>query len=219
MVEIKFCGMTRSSDARQAAEMGAAYVGMVFAESPRRVDVDVAREVAAAARASGARAVGVFGSASPAEIRDLALSAGLDVVQLHADAQADDARRLRELFPGEIWIAVRIGGSGLPPNTGAVFQAADAVLLDTHSKGSLGGTGERFDWKAVAVQIAPMRSTARLIVAGGLRAENVAAAIAALSPDIVDVSSGIEASPGIKDPARMRAFVDAVRGSTLVRHR
>ena len=219
MVEIKFCGMTRAPDARQAAEIGAAYVGMVFAQSPRRVEPDQAREIAAAARESGARTVGVFGAVSPGDVRETATSVGLDVVQLHADARVEDVRRLRAIYPGEIWVAVRVGGAGLPPGADALFQSADGVLLDKRSPGQLGGTGERFDWEGVAPQIAAVRSSARLIVAGGLHAGNVAAAIAALSPDVVDVSSGIEASPGIKDPARMRAFVDAVRGSTVVRHR
>jgi phosphoribosylanthranilate isomerase len=96
-----------------------------------------------------------------------------------------------------------------------MYEVADGVVLDTFSPKSLGGTGTTFNWRDAAPRLAALVNggRARVILAGGLKAENVGEAIATLGPDVVDVSSGIESAPGIKDPARMRAFMDAVRAS------
>jgi phosphoribosylanthranilate isomerase len=167
--------------------------------------------------------VGVFDGAAPADVRTLTARADLDVVQLHGDARPDDVGRLRDVFDGEIWAVVRLDETGVPDGTGGLFDAADGVLLDSRSTTRLGGTGAPFDWRRVADDLAGLgrreRGKGRLIVAGGLHAGNVSTAIAVLAPDVVDVSSGIESSPGVKDPERMRAFLDAVRASAAVRQR
>jgi phosphoribosylanthranilate isomerase len=119
--------------------------------------------------------------------------------------------RLRPFFGGEVWAVIRISGTSLPENATALLTVADAVVLDAKVAGQLGGTGMSFDWDAIAKTLDRQRVRARIVLAGGLNPENVARAVSIVAPDIVDVSSGVESAPGIKDHARMRAFSDAVR--------
>lgn len=203
---IKFCGITRAEDARAAAELGAAYVGCIFADSPRRVDTAQASDIWKAA--GDTRKVGVFGHAPLREILDIADAAGVDVVQLHG-SDTDIIEKLRSSFRGEIWSVVRVR-EGADVAADMIAAGGDAILLDTHSDTQLGGTGRGFDWGAAANATRAARGDRRLVVAGGLTPENVGDAIRALRPDVVDVSSGVERSPGIKDHARMRAFVTTV---------
>ncbi|HVB30121.1 MAG TPA: phosphoribosylanthranilate isomerase [Gemmatimonadaceae bacterium] len=211
MAEIKFCGLTRAEDAAVAAGLGAAYVGVVFAGGPRRQDETSARAVFAGVPRGVAR-VGVFGPESPAAIAARAVALELTAVQLHADPSPAAIAALRALWPGEIWATVRVAGAELPPGVEELFAVADAVLLDAKVAGGLGGTGVALPWGDLARQLESVRPAGRrLVLAGGLRPDNVAIAIRALDPDVVDVSSGVESSVGIKDPARMRAFRDAVR--------
>jgi len=215
-VEIKFCGMTRAADAQYAASLGAAYVGVIFAESPRHVDPGAATAVLAGAR-KRASTVGVFGHAAVETIATVASDLGLDVVQLHDDPAPAIVERMRPRFGGAVWAAVRIEGSALPDNAAGLLGVADAVVLDARVAGQLGGTGYSFDWDAIARTLDRDRDRARVVLAGGLSPENVARAVRIIAPDVVDVSSGVESAPGIKDHARMRAFRDAVqrRGETL----
>jgi phosphoribosylanthranilate isomerase len=209
-VEIKFCGLTRPDDAAYAASLGAAYVGVIFAESPRRLDPVAASAVLAPARGR-ASTVGVFGPASIETISTVAAQAGLDVVQLHGDPSPGVVERVRPFFPGEVWAVVRIAGSELPGDASALMSVADAVVLDARVTGQLGGTGRTFDWGGVARVLDRQRVRSRIVLAGGLNHDNVAQAVRIVAPDVVDVSSGVESEPGIKDHARMRAFSDAVR--------
>jgi phosphoribosylanthranilate isomerase len=211
MVEIKFCGMTRPADARLAASLGARYVGAIFAESPRKVSEDAARGLFDVVPKHVAR-VGVFGSAAPQEIADRARRLSLDVVQLHGDPDAEHIAGVRQRWSGQVWAVQRVAGTDLPATVDALFDVADAVVLDARVADRLGGTGVTLPWEALRDVVTPLRSRrARLVLAGGLTAENVRRALDALTPDIVDVSSGVETEPGVKDPARMRAFRDAVR--------
>jgi phosphoribosylanthranilate isomerase len=118
---------------------------------------------------------------------------------------------VRPFFSGEVWAVIRVSGSELPPDSLALFSVADAVVLDAKVSGRLGGTGTTFDWDPVARTLDRQRTRSRIVLAGGLNQDNVAHAIRVVAPDVVDVSSGVEAAPGIKDHARMRAFSDAVR--------
>lgn len=211
MPEVKICGLTRAVDASLAARLGADYVGVVFAESPRRVDPERARLVFADLPPAGVRRAGVFSRRPPGEVLEIARSVALDVVQLHDDFSADEITAIAEQFDGEVWTVVRVGPAGIPPERGWLFSAAGGVVLDALSRRGLGGTGESFSWTAVAADVAARRGAARLIVAGGLRAENVADAIVALRPDVVDVSSGVESAPGVKDRERLEAFFAAAR--------
>ncbi|MEX1186930.1 MAG: phosphoribosylanthranilate isomerase [Gemmatimonadaceae bacterium] len=204
---MKFCGITRARDAGFAAELGAAYVGSIFTDSPRRVDPADATDIWTAAPGLGK--VGVFGDASVDEILAAADASGLDVIQLHGGAPDGVIERLRASFRGEIWSVIRIGEAGALTVAGESADA-DAVLVDSYSEAGLGGTGRTFDWEREAAAIRRLVGDKRLIVAGGLDPDNVAGAIRALNPDVVDVSSGVESSPGVKDHARMRAFADAV---------
>jgi len=206
-VEIKFCGLTRPADAVYAAALGAAYVGVIFAESPRRVDPGAATAVLAGVRGR-ARTVGVFGPATVETIAAVASKMALDVVQLHGDPAPGVVERVRARFGGAVWAAVRIADSALPDSTADLLTVADAVVLDAKVPGRLGGTGRSFDWGAIARTLD--RRRARIVLAGGLTSENVAEAVRIIAPDVVDVSSGVESAPGIKDHARMRAFRDAV---------
>ena len=211
MVEVKFCGIIHPRDAVTAVELGARYVGMIFASSPRQVTPEQGRDIVAALRAADVATVGVFDDIGQDEILAIAEGVGLDCVQLHAWSDPEMIGVLRSRFDGDVWAVSRVGPGGLDSRAGQLFGVADGVLLDTQSAKGLGGSGTIFDWPAVAGAVATVRGQARLIVAGGLRAENVCRAVEALDPDVVDVSSGVEHSPGIKDPQRMRAFVAAVR--------
>lgn len=211
-VEIKFCGMTRPVDAKEAATLGARYVGAVFAGGPRRVDGARAAECFRALPA-GVRRVGVFGSQSPDEIAAIAELVRLDVAQLHGDPDASAVELVRERTGGglHVWGVARIDGADLPSGFAELVEAADAVVLDARVAGMLGGTGRTVHWAAVAERLTALRRRTPLVLAGGLTPENVRRAIDLLRPDVVDVSSGVETSPGIKDHGRMRAFSDAVR--------
>lgn len=210
-VELKFCGLTRPADAAFAASLGAQYVGVIFAESPRRIEPAVATTVFAPVRGR-AKTVGVFGPASVETVATVAAAASLDVVQLHGDPSPGIVERVRPFFQGEVWAVLRIDGSALPREASALLNVADAVVLDARVSGQLGGTGTTFDWAGVAKTLDRQRVRARVVLAGGLNPENVALAVRVVAPDIVDVSSGVESAPGIKDHARMRAFSDAVHG-------
>lgn len=212
MVEIKFCGITRAEDARAAADAGADYAGVVFAGGPRRQAEVPAAAIFAALPASVHR-VGVFGTDDLARTAALAKRLGLSVVQLHGDPTPAHVHALRRHWGGKIWASVRVSGAELPTAAAELFAVADAVLLEAKVAGALGGTGVALDWRLVADVVADVRrgNGARLVLAGGLTPDNVAEAVRVLRPDVVDVSSGIEARVGIKDPGRMRAFREAVR--------
>jgi phosphoribosylanthranilate isomerase len=214
--EIKFCGLTRAADAREAVALGARYAGVIFASGPRRLSMEQACAVLADVPES-VRRVGVFADATVEVIATAAETLGLGVVQLHGDDSGRLLDGVRSRFNGEVWSVLRIRDAGLPDIATELFTAADAVLLDAHVAGKLGGTGVTLPWEQLVNELNAVRSRAmgaRLVLAGGLTAENVAEAIRLLRPDVVDVSSGVETAPGIKDHARMRAFRDAVHAST-----
>jgi phosphoribosylanthranilate isomerase len=208
-VEIKFCGLTRPEDAAQAGALGASYAGVIFAGGPRRLDAPRAADVLAAA-GSGVRRVGVFGDQTPEEIARVVRAVRLDIVQLHGDTTPAIIRQVRSESGAQVWGVIRVNGRELAGRIAELDADADAIVLDALVMGKLGGTGVTFDWSALTDDVRPIR--ARLVAAGGLTPGNVAAAIRALAPHVVDVSSGVEqgGEPGVKDHARMRAFADAV---------
>lgn len=218
MTKIKFCGMTRARDAALAAELGASHVGVIFAESSRRVTAEQARDVFAAS--GDLRRVGVFGHAGIAaeEVLGHARDLRLDVLQLHGGFLPDDVMRLRDGFDGELWTVIPVDqhAAGLPDGWDRLADVSDALLIDTSVRGASGGTGTPFDWNASAPSIRRAAAQIPIVLAGGLNPENVVEAIEILRPGMVDVSSGIESAPGMKDPARMRAFADAVLSASIV---
>ena len=215
---VKYCGLVRPQDVDAAVAIGADAIGFVFyPKSPRLLDA----ATAAALRRrlpSWVMSVGLFVNAHPDEINRVASQVGLDVIQLHGDETAEDARALQAAW----WKAIRIGATGGDP-VGAPPAAAESVrrslvrtldlyrdaefcLLDSLSPG-YGGSGKTFDWSLV-----PREAGRRLIMSGGLDAANVGAAIDSVGPFAVDASSGIQAeSAREKDVGRMEQFMEAVR--------
>jgi phosphoribosylanthranilate isomerase len=185
--------------------LGADALGFIFhVQSPRKVDAEAARAIIAQLPPFVA-AVGVFVDEAAAVVKELAARAGLDWVQLHGRESPDYCRSLgRKVIKG-----FRIQDEGSLRRLADYRGAAQAMLLDTYKKGQAGGTGEIFDWHLAwkAKQYGP------IILAGGLTAENVAQAIATAGPAAVDAASGTEAAPGKKDPAKLRAFVEAAVSS------
>jgi len=216
MTGIKFCGMTRPEDAALAARLGATHVGVIFAESSRRISPAAANDVFAAA--GDLARVGVFGHMEVDEVLAVAREASLDVLQLHTGYVPEERAGLRKDFAGALWQVVPVDASS--GNVGAEWsqlaETVDALLLDTRVRGSSGGTGKTFDWRAAAAQLRAVSARTPIVLAGGLTPSNVGEAIGILGPAIVDVSSGVELAPGIKDPALMRAFAQAVRSASIV---
>lgn len=199
MTKIKLCGLTRPCDIEAANELRPEYIGFVFAPKSRRC---VTPEQAAALRGllrADIAAVGVFVSESPEAVAALLRQGIIDVAQLHGAQDEAYIRRLRALTDAPILQAFRVDAER--DIAAAQASSADAVLLDSGA----GGTGSAFDWRLLCGMRRPY------FLAGGLSPENVAQAVEALHPYAVDVSSGIE-TDRLKDAAKMRAFVRAVRG-------
>lgn len=209
--EIKFCGLTRAEDAAVAAELGAAYAGAIFAGGPRLLDATRAHAMFAALEGTSVRRVGVFAAAPVEDIVRTADSTRLDVLQLHDGATADRVLSLRKGFAGAIWAVVRVSGATVDAVEEGLLDLVDAVVLDTAVGGRSGGTGVAFDWVGSAGAVRAVGARRRVVLAGGLRPANVEAAVRLLAPAAVDVSSGVESAPGIKDHGLMRAFAAAAR--------
>ncbi len=203
--------MTRPQDAALGSEIGASYIGVIFADGPRQISPSQARTIFEVV-SKGVKRVGVFGTNEPDEIARISAEANLDVVQLHADPLPSDVKAIRARFRGEIWAAIRIAGTHIPREAEMLFDTADAVVLDARSEKRLGGTGKALPWSDLAVDLARDRGSSAVVLAGGLKPTNVVSAIRTLAPDVVDVSSGIESSAGIKDPWLMREFYAAATG-------
>lgn len=199
MTRIKICGVTRVEDGLLAAELGASAVGFVlWPGSPRFVEPARAREIARALPPF-VTPVGVFVNQPPGHVKDVASVVGLGAIQLHGNEDLGYARAL-----GRRVIKASTVANAL---TLADFWPAEVtLLLDAMGGERPGGTGQTVDWEQAAL-VADRR---RVILAGGLRPENVGDAIRRVHPFAVDVSSGVESSPGVKDPERLRALFAAV---------
>jgi phosphoribosylanthranilate isomerase len=208
---VKICGLTRREDAAFAEANGAAYLGAILAGGPRLLTPDRARHVLGPPR-HGVRRVAVFGDSSAREVIVLAGQLELDVVQLHGDRSVAEVATIARESERQVWPVLRIAGTTLPPTAADLAAIGGCVVLDAHVVGQLGGTGVALDWSGLAESVLALREAVpglQLILAGGLRAENVREAIRLLSPQVVDVSSGVESAPGVKDPARVQQFVQA----------
>ena len=200
-VPVKICGITRPEDADLAARLGAAWVGFIFwPRSPRFV------EPAAAAAILGGLpphvgGVGVFVDQPVDEVNAVAEEVGLAAVQLHGRESTATCRACRR----RVIKAVRLPGDGAGDDPGAVWSGA-TLLVDAFDPVRMGGTGRRVDWTRAA-RLARRRP---LMLSGGLRAGNVADAVRQVAPYGLDVSSGVESEPGVKDPDRLRAFFAAL---------
>ncbi|MFJ4373897.1 phosphoribosylanthranilate isomerase [Pseudomonas japonica] len=201
-VRSKICGITRVEDALAAAEAGADAIGLVFyAKSPRAVNVQQAREIIAALPPF-VTTVGLFVNASRCELNEILEAVPLDLLQFHGDETPADCEGYNRP-----WIkALRVRPGDDLEAACKLYARASGILLDTYVAGVPGGTGEAFDWALV-----PEHLSKPIILAGGLSPANVGAAIAQVRPWAVDVSGGVEQAKGIKDPARIQAFLAAVR--------
>jgi phosphoribosylanthranilate isomerase len=203
-LRIKICGVTNVKDAKAAAELGADMIGFNFyPQSPRYIEPEIARQIVETIPRS-ARSVGVFVDASADDIRSTAKIAGIESVQLHGDFSPETCRELAREF--RVIRAFRTEARFQPEDAGA-FPDCD-VLLDAHHAQLRGGAGVTCDWSAAQATLPFVRF---LILSGGLNAQNVAHAIAAVSPHAVDVCSGVESAPGVKDYRTIEKFIAAVR--------
>jgi phosphoribosylanthranilate isomerase len=205
MTRIKICGVTREEDALLCAEMGADYLGFIFVpSSPRYVEPERAAAIATSLREreKRPRVVGVFRDASVDYIGEIAAVVGLDLVQLHGSESDDDIRSLG--LPAIK--AYRVGDAS--PDTTA-HNSAEWLLFDTFEDRRAGGTGRRFDWSLLA----SYPRTKPFFLSGGLSAENIAAAISLVRPDGIDIASGVESEPGVKDHAKVERLFERIRRS------
>lgn len=203
---VKICGLTRAEDAAAAVAAGADACGVVFAASPRQVDIPTAAEVLAGVPDTVMR-IGVFVDADPAFVEKAVIECELDVVQLHGNESAEFCARMPRPVIKALGIGTDFDARVMEPYRNHVF----AYLLDKVSGCKVGGTGETFDW-LLATDVARRAPT---FLAGGLTPENVAEAMSIVRPYAVDVSSGVEVAPGIKDPRLIESFVAAVREADL----
>ena len=195
---VKICGITRMEDAEAAVALGAGAIGFVFwPRSPRAVDPERARSIAAALPPF-VTTLGVFVNQAPAFVNDIAARVGLGAVQLHGDEQIDILEQIERPVVKAFAMAGNEDADAWPTRV--------RLLIDVHDPDQRGGTGRTVDWERAAA-IAARRP---VLLAGGLNAANVADAIRTVRPFGIDVSSGVESSPGVKDHARMRALFEAV---------
>jgi phosphoribosylanthranilate isomerase len=202
MTKVKICGIRTIKDALAAMDAGADLIGFNFyPKSPRCIDVGKCRDIMSVMRKYGhILYVGVFVNAVGAEIRATMDTCGLNLAQLHGDETAE----VVQSFYGRAFKAFR----GLPQDlNGYVREDAPALLVDASLKGAYGGTGVTADWNGAA----ELARRYPLLLAGGLTPENVAGAVRQVKPWGVDVASGVESSPGVKDAVKMRMFVQAIK--------
>ncbi len=204
---VKVCGLTRPEDALAAARLGADAIGIIFyPPSPRGVDIDAARRVRAAVPPF-VTVVGVFVDPEPDFVRRAIAEVALDMVQFHGDEPPEFC----QAFGRPYLKAVRVREDVDLNRFARRYASARALMLDSYERGMKGGTGKTFDWSLI-----PDELELPFILAGGLTPENVAEAVASVSPFAVDANGGVEASPGIKDPVKIEAFIREVnRGQTI----
>jgi len=215
MFRTKICGIMRLADAQAAVSLGAEAIGLNFySKSSRHVNLDQARAILQGCHSpespSRCESVGVFVNAEPEEMNRIAHSLQLNWVQLHGDEPAACLAKIDH--PIQVLRVYRLGDQGLAPlmtdieQCGQLGRRPNAVLIDAAAPGHYGGTGQQVDW-SMLVDFREQLGTIPLILAGGLTPENVAEAIRRVRPDGVDVASGVESAPGVKEEDTMRSFI------------
>lgn len=206
-VRVKVCGITRPEDLHASCAAGADALGFVFyAPSPRHVSIEMAAQLVNALPPF-VQSVGLFVNANPAFIESVLASVPLDLLQFHGDETPAECARY-----GRPWIkAIRVKPGLDLLKCAADFGAARGLLLDAYMPGVPGGTGARFDWRLI-----PDKMPCPIVLSGGLDPDNVAGAVNIVQPWAVDVSSGVEAAPGIKDAAKVAAFIE--RAKSVIKH-
>lgn len=201
-IRTKICGITRPEDGQEAARLGVDAIGLVFyPPSPRHVSLDQARAIVAALPPF-VTVVALFVDPSVAEVEAVLHAVPVDVLQFHGEESPDFCRQ----FARPYLKAVRVRPSLDLLQYAAHYAGARGLLADAFVPGMAGGTGATFDWSLL-----PPNLPLPLILSGGLDPSNIAAAVAAVRPAAVDISSGVESAKGIKDPALMAAFIGAVQ--------
>ncbi len=209
-VRVKICGIARPADAEIAAQAGADALGIVFyAKSPRCVEIGLGREIVAAA-GPFVTTVALFVNPSRQEVDRVISTVRPAMLQFHGE----EPPGFCEGFGLPYLKALRVGAAAPDASMLTAHRAASGLLLDTYDPRAHGGTGRSFDWSLV-----PRSTSRRLVVAGGLDAGNVEAAIGATRPWAVDVSSGVESAPGCKDSGKIHEFLRAVARANAAAHR
>lgn len=208
MTRIKICGLTEQQHATWADKHGADAIGFLFADSPRRVTPEQAHAIQRVL-SPFVKTVGVFVNTTHAQIDNVLAQVRLDVLQLHGDESPKFIATARRQFRLPIVKAIRVRDH--VTNYDLATYQADAYLLDTYVPGQAGGTGKNFDW-SLAV---PLVKHHRIILAGGLHPNNIAKALQTVQPYGVDVSSGVEQAPGVKDEQAIEQFIQRVKQSDV----
>ena len=199
-VRIKICGITRPEDAEQALALGADTVGCVFhAESARHVTAEIAQDIQIAVGNAGT-VVGLFVDPTVEQVQAVLDRIDLDVLQFHGQESPAFCEQFQRPYLKAVAMSADVDLSAV----NKAYESARGLLLDSAHEGQFGGTGQRFDWGWIDAGLEN-----RLMLAGGLSADNVGEAIRQVRPAAVDVSSGVERDKGIKDSDRMRAFIEA----------
>jgi phosphoribosylanthranilate isomerase len=214
MTRIKICGVTLPDDAARVASAGADFIGLNFwPKSKRYVAPERAPMLASVIRSTGtAQIVGVFVDTDPDEVASVLAQVDLDILQLHGNEPPDEVAAIANLARRPLWKAIAAASVGDIERLES--WPTDAIMLDAPSPGR-GGSGKPFDW-AIAREAKKRHPARRFVIAGGLSSDNVGAAVTQLAPWAVDVASGVETAPGIKDPAKVDAFIAAVRAADVV---
>jgi phosphoribosylanthranilate isomerase len=198
-VIIKICGTTSEDDALLAVAMGANAIGFIFAPSPRQVSPQRVADIVKRLPREDILTVGVFRDDAPRRVVEVVYAAGLQAAQLHGRESPDDVKWVRERIP----MVIKAFPAGDIRVSRAADFGADVIMLDAPNPGS----GQVFDWELTS----DLPEGQRLLVAGGLGPDNVATAVTRLKPWGVDATTGVEASPGLKDPMKVKAFVEEAR--------
>lgn len=209
MTRIKICGVTLPDDAARVASAGADFIGLNFwPRSKRYLARERAPMIASIVRSTGtAKLVGVFVDAEVDEIQSIASTVDLDIIQLHGDETPDEVKRISLAVYRPVWKAISV--SSARDLSALDVWPAEAILLDAPTPGR-GGAGATFDWQ-LAREARERYPTINFVLAGGLNPENVTSAIQTVEPWAIDVASGVEAAPGVKDAAKLEAFITAAR--------
>ena len=208
--EVKICGLTRRKDALHAAEAGADYLGVVLV--PRTPRYRTPQQAKAITTDLPATAVIVVSNLELPELAHSATTAGAGIIQMHGEETPELVGRIREEGPWEVWKALRIREpADFAEGLDRYGSVVDGLLLDGWHPSKQGGAGVSFSWAEAGETRGRVPKGLTLAVAGGLNPENVGKAVTLLHPDVVDVSSGVEAEVGKKDPSKVEAFVRNVR--------
>ncbi len=208
MTKVKICGLKDSDNLRAAIEAGADFVGFVFFEgSPRNIDFHTAANLRQLTPET-VKAVGLFVDPTDEQLEKFAIGLKLDMIQLHGDETPDRVMEIKRKFGIRVMKAIRVGDKKDLQQIEQFQPVADWLLFDVKVEGEHGGTGQSFDWSLLRRR----KFEKPWMLSGGLNAGNVSSALGILRPKAVDVSSGVESERGVKDAAKIRAFIKNVKG-------